>query len=113
MTLVANWLQVVGTSQLVCSKRTSPFSPLIAEVRVSHSAVSNGLSTPSGQKIASNFIRPWKRFMPARLADAGLDDAGFDDAGLDDAVLPSLTLGVLWVAFDSDMVLETPRSPLL
>ena len=29
MTFVASWLQNDGTSQLVCSKISSPFSPLI------------------------------------------------------------------------------------
>ena len=36
-TLVAVWLQVLGTSTSFCSKTTLPFSPVMAAVRSSHS----------------------------------------------------------------------------
>ena len=42
-----------GTSQSVCSNRTSPFSSLMAAVRSSHSTVSNGSATSVGQNWAS------------------------------------------------------------
>ena len=62
MTLVASWLQNDGTSQLVCSKISLPFSPLIWALRTSQSTVENRSATSVGQNWASIFSRPWKCF---------------------------------------------------
>ena len=61
MTFVASWLQNDGTSQLVCSKISSPFSPLICALRTSQSTVENRSSTSVGQNVASTLSRPWNR----------------------------------------------------
>src|SRR5688572_21036988 len=67
MTLVASCDQKLGTSQLVCSKRTSPFSPLMAAERTSHWTVSKTSTLSAGQKVESILSRPWKRLgAPAR-----------------------------------------------
>ncbi len=57
MTFVANWLQNDGTSQLVCSKISSPFSPLICALRTSQSTVEKRSSTSVGQNVESTFSR--------------------------------------------------------
>src|SRR5262245_24037183 len=59
MTFVASWLQNDGTSQLVCSKISSPFSPLIWALRTSQSTVEKRSSISAGQNWASTLSRPW------------------------------------------------------